>query len=147
MAHVELTGGCLCGAVRFRCAQPPGIVGDCFCIDCRKSSGTAHCTHVMVPADALEVSGEVTFYERPADSGNMVGRGFCGTCGSALYSTNAGMPHLAFLRASALDDPDMVAPQITLYASRAPAWAHVDRSRPVFDAMPPDPAAAMAREA
>ncbi|MGX1306405.1 hypothetical protein AB7M35_001125 [Amorphus suaedae] len=145
MESVDLTGGCLCGAVRFRCSAQPEIVGDCFCIDCRKSSGTAHCTHVMVSADALEVSGDVTFYERAADSGNMVRRGFCGTCGSPLYSTNAGIPHLAFLRASALDDPDLVAPQMTVYASRAPGWAHVDRSRPVFDTMPEAPPAAFAQ--
>lgn len=133
----ELTGGCLCGVVRYTSSAAPGMVGDCYCVDCRKSSGTSHCTHAVVPADALTVSGEVKFHDRPADSGNMVSRGFCPVCGSAIYSTNSAMPGMAFIRASSLDDPDLIAPQMTVYASRAPQWARLDPAGPVFDTMPP----------
>ena len=62
----------------------------------------------MVPAAGFEVSGNVTFYEWPADSGNMIGRGFCAACGSPVCSKNAGMPDLVFVGASALDDPERV---------------------------------------
>ena len=130
------TGGCLCGAVRFESTVSPQVVGHCHCVDCRKSSGTGHCTHIAIPEDAFTVSGEVRFYDRPADSGNMVSRGFCPACGSPIYSTNSGFPGMVFPRASSLDDPDVVTPQLVVYASRAPAWDHVDPTLPSFAEMP-----------
>ncbi len=54
-------GGCLRGAVRYRSAADAQIVAHCYCVDCRKSSGTGHCTHLVVPEDAFTVSGEVRF--------------------------------------------------------------------------------------
>jgi len=130
------SGSCLCGAVRFICTAAPQVVGHCYCTDCRKSSGTGHCTHLVVPAEAFKVTGSVTFYDRPADSGNIVSRGFCGTCGSPIYSTNSGMPGMVFPRASVLDDPDVAKPQMIVYASRAPSWDHLDSALPAFATMP-----------
>ena len=93
-------GGCLCGAVRYQSKADPQVVGHCYCVDCRKTSGTGHCTHIGVPADGFSVTGEVRFFDKPADSGNVVSRGFCPTCGSAVYSTNSAMSGLVFPRAS-----------------------------------------------
>jgi hypothetical protein len=94
------SGGCLCGAVRFTSTAEPMFVGHCHCVDCRKSSGTGHSTHLLVPESDFSVTGSVTFYDHPADSGNVVSRGFCGTCGSPIYSRNSGMPGVVFPRAS-----------------------------------------------
>lgn len=128
----KLEGGCLCGAVRYSALGPPMIVGNCYCVDCRKSSGTSYCTHVAVGADGFELTGEVSRFDKAADSGNVVTRCFCGTCGSAVYSTNSGMPGMTFVRASSLDDLDAIEPQMTVYASRAPKWAQIDESKPVY---------------
>lgn len=130
------TGGCLCGAVRFKCTEDPQLVGHCHCVDCRKSSGTGHCTHLVVPETAFSVVGAVTFYDRAADSGNVVSRGFCGTCGSPIYSRNSAMPGVVFPRASVLDNPEVLKPQMIVYASRAPAWDHMDPTLPSFAVMP-----------
>lgn len=129
-------GGCLCGSVRYECNAEPMMAAHCHCVDCRKSSGTGHCTHIVVPKEAFSVSGTVTFYDRPADSGNMVRRGFCPTCGSAVYSTNAGMPNIVFPRASSLDDPEVAKPQMVVYSSRAPSWDLVDPQLPSFSKVP-----------
>ncbi len=129
------SGGCLCGAVRFESTADPAAVGHCHCVDCRKSSGTGHCTHVVIPEDAFSVAGEVRFYDRPADSGNNVSRGFCPNCGSPVYSRNSGMAGFVFPRASVLDDPDAVTPQMIVYTSRAPSWDVMDTELPTFDEM------------
>ena len=133
-AYIE--GGCLCGAVRYRSDDEPAVVGHCYCIDCRKASGTSHCTHVGMPEQSVGFSGNVKFYDRPADSGNMVSRGFCPDCGSAVYSRNSGMPGMVFIRASSLDDPNVVTPQMSVYASRAPDWGRPDATLPAFAEMP-----------
>jgi len=130
------TGGCLCGAVRYACSAEPGLTGHCHCLDCRRSSGSGHCTHVVVPAAALRVEGEVRLYDRPADSGNLVSRGFCPTCGAPLYSTNDGMPGMIAVRASSLDDPEVARPQVVVFASRAPSWDAVAPGLPAFPGMP-----------
>ena len=129
-------GGCLCGSVRFESRANPQAVAHCHCEDCRKSSGTGHCTHIMIPADGFTISGYVKFYDRPADSGNIISRGFCPNCGSAIYTQNSGMPGVVFPRASSLDDPNVVTPQVVVYASRAPAWDYVDQALPSFPEMP-----------
>ena len=130
------SGRCLCGAVRFESNADPVVVGHCHCVDCRKSSGTGHGTHIVLPKDALSVTGEVKFYDHPADSGNIVSRGFCPTCGCAIYSKNSGMPDMVFPRASALDDPEIAKPQFAVYASRAPSWDTIDPDLPAFPEMP-----------
>jgi hypothetical protein len=131
------SGGCLCGAVRYESSADPAMMGHCHCVDCRKSSGTGHGSHLVVPAAAVRVSGEVSAYERAADSGNMVTRSFCPVCGSAVYSTNAAMPGAIFIRASSLDDPEVFKPQVVVYASRAPSWGGIGGGLPTFDLMPP----------
>ena len=129
-------GGCLCGSVRYQSAADPQIVGQCHCVDCRKTSGTDHGTHLMTPEEGFSVSGEIKFYDRPADSGNTVSRGFCPGCGSAIYSTNSAMAGVVFVRASSLDDMEIAKPQMIVYASRAPSWSQLDPSVPTFPEMP-----------
>lgn len=80
------TGGYLCGAVRYEGSGYPVIAGHCHCTDCRKASGTGHGSHMGMMEDAFSVSGEVNFFDAPADSGNIVSRGFYPNCGSAIYS-------------------------------------------------------------
>lgn len=137
------TGECLCGQVRFRCEGEPMITGHCHCVDCRKSSGTGHCTHIALMAPDMSVEGTVKFYARPSDSGNIVRRGFCADCGSPLWSTNDSSAGAIFLRASSLDDPDMAVPQLTVYASRATKWDAPAAGLPAFAVMPPGGAEAV----
>lgn len=129
-------GGCLCEAVRYDSAVEPVVTGHCHCVDCRKSSGSGHCSHMGVPKAAVTVTGQVACYERPADSGNLVSRAFCPTCGAAVYSTNSAMPDLLFIRASSLDDPEVFKPHMIVYASRAPSWDHMDPDLKSYAEMP-----------
>ena len=132
---ISYEGGCLCGAVRYQGTEEKGG-GHCYCRDCRRSSGTSHCSHMIVPEPAFHVSGELGFYESKADSGNTISRGFCPTCGSAVYSTNSGMPGLIFVRASSLDDPEVFRPGVVVYTSRAASWSTIDPTLPSFDKNP-----------
>ncbi len=132
----KFTGSCLCGNVSFEGDDPQGG-GHCYCNDCRRASGTSHCSHMIAQESAFSISGEMRFFDSPADSGNIVSRGFCPTCGSALFSRNSAMPGMVFVRASSLDDPDVFSPQMTVYASRAPSWSHPDSGLTTFPEMPP----------
>jgi hypothetical protein len=133
------SGGCLCGAIRYISSADPAVAGHCQCVDCRKSSGSGHCSHLAVPRDAVTTTGTATEYSRPADSGHIVRRAFCPTCGAPLYSRNDAMPEMIFIRASSLDDPEVFKPQMVVFASRAPSWDCMDRALPTFATMPEMP--------
>jgi hypothetical protein len=91
---------------------------------------------MIVPEAAFNITGDVRFFDKPADSGNMISRGFCPVCGSPIYSRNSGVPGMLFVRASSLDDPQGFRPQMVVYTNRAAAWDHMDPSLPRFAAMP-----------
>ncbi|NKB49830.1 MAG: hypothetical protein GKS02_10785 [Alphaproteobacteria bacterium] len=88
---------------------------------------------------ATQVSGIYLLPQRhiSCSTGNMVSRGFCPTCGSAIHSTNSGMPDLAFPRASSLDDLEVFQPQLIVYAERDASWDKMDPDLPAFEGMPP----------
>ncbi len=130
------TGGCLCGKVRYQGSEPRGG-GHCHCLDCRRSSGTGHCSHMVVPKAAFKVEGEMRFYDSPTDSGNRVSRGFCPHCGSPVYSKNSAMQDMVFVRASSLDDPEVFQPQMVVYTKRELSWNKLDAALPSFESMPP----------
>jgi len=131
------SGGCLCGAVRYESTAVPVVCGHCHCEDCRRSSGTGHCSHVGLPEAAVTLTGAVSAFDKPADSGNMVTRAFCPTCGAATHSFNSAMAGMIFLRASSLDDPEVFQPQLIVYTAKAPSWDHMDASLTAFEGMPP----------
>lgn len=134
---IPFQGGCLCGAVRYECAAEPLVAGHCHCNDCRKASGTGHSSHLAAPEHAVTITSEAKLYDKPADSGNVVGRAFCPTCGSPVYSLNSGMAGLIFIRASSLDDPEIFKPQMVVYTGRAASWDHIAPGLPAFEGEAP----------
>ena len=131
-----LTGGCECGAIRYECTAEPIMGGHCHCRSCRSSSGTGHSSHLMVPKAAVTISGDLTFYERAADSGNAIRRAFCPNCGTPLYGASSGWPDMLTLRAGSLDDPELFHPAMIVYAEAAPSWDHMDPALPRSPRMP-----------
>ena len=86
---------------------------------------------------AVTISGETKVFDKPSDSGNMIGRVFCPTCGSIVYATNSAAPQALFLRASSLDDPEGFQPQMVVFTASGPSWDTLDPALPQFEAMPP----------
>ena len=89
----DRTGGCACGAIRFKITAPLMSVGVCHCTDCQKASGGAPNYVALAPAAGLEVvKGEPRTYVRKGDSGQDVGRVFCADCGTPLWSIPPSAP-------------------------------------------------------
>ncbi len=51
----ELTGGCLCGHVRYSANADPVFVGVCHCTHCQRQTGTAFSVLVGVPKPAMSI--------------------------------------------------------------------------------------------
>ena len=132
-----ITGGCLCGAVRYESRAEPITARMCWCRFCQYiAAGNAAVSACFLTA-RMKISGETRDYQSVADSGNTMHRRFCPTCGVHLFSQAEARPHLIFVRAGTLDDPNMVKPAATIWAAKAPAWACIDASLPAFEGQPP----------
>jgi len=131
-----IAGGCLCGAVRFVGDADPQFQVKCYCADCRRTNGAGHAAMMGFQDGATSFKDEAREFCSKADSGNGVIRAFCPTCGSGLYAHNGGMPDMIFVRASALDDPNLFSPQMGVRAARAPAWDAVAGGLPAFATAP-----------
>ncbi|MFO1071764.1 MAG: GFA family protein [Geminicoccaceae bacterium] len=100
--HVPVTGGCLCGAVRFASGEPPVQGFYCHCGICRKSYGGLYQATVKFTASAFAFTrGRPRYYR----SSGFARRGFCAACGSPLVFRYAGNPATWVLIGS-LDHPE-----------------------------------------
>ena len=138
------TGGCLCRAVRYSISADPLITRACWCRVCQYIGAGSGTVNVCFPSEALKVTGEVRDYRLVADSGSVMHRRFCPACGVHLFTASEARPHLLFVRAGTLDDPEIVRPAMTIWTVSAPSWACFDERIPKVDRQPPPPQAAPA---
>lgn len=134
---MEITGGCLCGSVRYRATAPPITTRACWCRLCQYLGAGSATVNVCFRTDAISVSGETHDYQSVAESGNVMHRRFCPKCGTPLFSEAEARPHLIFVRAGTLDDPEIAKPSATIWTSSAPTWACIDESIPQIERQPP----------
>lgn len=122
--------------MRYSGDADPRFQAKCYCTDCRRTSAAGHAAMMGFTANAVRITGELKEFHSKADSGADVTRAFCPTCGSGIWSCNAAMPGLIFLRASTLDDPSLFSLQTIVWAARAPAWDPVNPGVPAFAERP-----------
>ncbi len=120
MPDLPLTGGCLCGSVRFEVTEPLELATYCHCTRCQRRSGTAASASALVPRRALRVlSGEelVRCWQPPDGSAKC----FCSACGAHLWARREpDGPH--FVRLGAFDGDPGVRPSSRQYVAYAAAW-------------------------
>lgn len=133
---MENTGGCACGAIRFRVTAPFIATGACHCTDCQKASGGGPNYVALVPKGALEVTGgEAKYYIRKGDSGGEARRAFCPDRGTPLWSEPEHLPFIP-VKTGALDEGADLKPAMHIYTKSAPAWHVIDSTLPCFPRAP-----------
>lgn len=131
------TGGCACGAVRYRITDAPVFENECQCRDCQRVTGTGHGSYLTFPDKRnVTLDGVAQQWSVAADNGNAKTHAFCAMCGSPVYLTFGAMPDLFTVHAGSLDDPGRFRPQIVTYHSRGFAWDFLDPALPRCDRMP-----------
>src|SRR3954470_19292175 len=106
----RLTGGCLCGDVRFVASGAPFRVGLCHCLDCRKHHGALFGASAIFPQDAVTVEGE---------TGDFGGRHFCPRCGSSVFARSGDETEVYL---GSLDAPNQLMPTYEFGTVRREAW-------------------------
>ena len=101
-----LTGGCQCGAVRYRITAAPVKPHICHCRMCQKASGAAFMAFAETDLSSFEwTRGEPAWFR----SSEAVERGFCAACGTSLHFRYVGSDRLDVSLAS-LDEPNAIVP-------------------------------------
>ena len=118
----NLTGGCACGAIRYKIDEEPEYSFNCHCRKCQKATGNGHAPAFGVPLNRTELSGEISYFQQKSDSGSSTHSGFCGTCGSPVLSKSDRFADRLYFYAATLDEPSQFKPQFVVFGEAAQPW-------------------------
>lgn len=113
---MNLSGQCLCGAVRYTFSGEPQFVFLCHCRDCQRSGGSLTHFGVMVAESGFNRHGTVSAYTKDGDAGRKITREFCPICGSGINNRLEVAPGMIVIKGGTLDNPNRVTPTFELYA-------------------------------
>lgn len=117
----EITGGCLCGGVRFALSEPPTAAGYCHCTRCQRRTGTSQSAQARIEAATFTLTAGADLVRgwQPPDDG--FEKCFCAECGAHVFSRRDGQPHMS-VRMSAFDADPGVRPTWRTFVAYAAAW-------------------------
>jgi hypothetical protein len=127
-------GKCLCGDIEFQAEEVPGMVFNCHCTRCRKSTGSAFATQVFAQRSSLKfIKGKdkLTEYE---STGGM--RTFCSKCGSRLMNYGKGDVDYLSVAISSIEEPNKLRPNADCFLSTKLDWCEKDKGIESFDEFP-----------
>jgi hypothetical protein len=106
----------------------PFDLGDCHCIDCRRSAGAPYVTWGSVPRPDLVVTkGEP---RKVAHAARI--RSFAACCGTHLFFEDTKDSEIIDVTIASLDDPASFAPQKVIWLEDKLPWVVIDESLPRF---------------
>jgi len=123
--------------VTFTVAAAPVAMVQCHCKDCQRVSGTGHTSNARFRSEDVSLKGETKAYTVKADSGNIITRHFCPTCGSRLYNENSSRPSMMNMHVGSFEDHTWYEPQWIVYKKGQPAWDTARADIPAYETMPP----------
>jgi len=125
--------------VRYRIDAEPIAARTCWCRACQYIGAGSATVNVVFPSEAVHIEGPVGDYVNKADSGSVMHRRFCSSCGTPVTIQSEARPHFLAVRAGTLDEPEIGKPALTIWTSMAPSWACIDACLPQDEGQPPPP--------
>ena len=132
----NITGGCLCGQVRYTITAEPTRSFVCHCRDCQHATGSSFAAGMSFPSESVSIQDDLKSFGMPGGSGQILHRRFCPNCGSGVFVQSVARPGSMALMAGTLDDPTVFAPAIEVFCEDAQPWVHAGSERPRFPKMP-----------
>lgn len=134
MGHQTLTGGCLCGQVRYTAVGETLRFYHCHCSRCRRATGTGHASNLFLTGTLTWDRGaECIKRFTPPDAGRFTNT-FCTHCGARLPRSGAGSS-MVMIPAGSLDGEPDLQPQARIHQASRAGWSCTDEL-PVFEANP-----------
>ena len=131
VSFVPMTGGCNCGALRFRMESAPIITHCCHCLMCQKVSGSAFRVNAMIETDRLTVTQGTPESFHGAGSLKVVR---CAACGFALWSHHPRLGEaIAFVGVGMLDQGERLSPEAHYFTRSKHPWVRLPDGVPAFE--------------
>lgn len=127
-----LTGGCLCGGIRYRITGPRRDVINCHCENCRRTHGhiAAYTSVLQSDLDLIEAQSLQWYHDESPDTY----RGFCNRCGASLFwDARDGLGKMA-VAAGSLDRSGGLKTIGHVYVGEAAEYYEIDDGLPQFTA-------------
>lgn len=116
-----LTGGCLCGSVRYEISEPLVSAAYCHCTRCQRRTGAAASAQARVAPGSLRVvQGEELVREWAPEDGWP--KAYCSACGGALWSRSPIEDDLFSVRLGTFDTDPGIRPQWRQFVAYAAPW-------------------------
>ena len=114
-----IEGGCFCGEVRYQIEDGDYDAGHCHCTMCRRTSGAAYVSWLVVPKDRFKYTGaEPTLLQSSAHGR----RYFCAACGTPVVCLVDSHPDNVDITVGSLDAPDAIVPSFEFYTDTKLPW-------------------------
>jgi hypothetical protein len=133
---MTITGGCLCGQLRYEARGEPDGMGFCYCADCRKASGSGFIPFMGFAANALTITGRTHQFHSPAMRGGSATRNSCPDCCGLVFGGIHGVHDSHTIYAGSLDDPAHFTPTLAIFVRDKPDWVAMPEGLTVFETMP-----------
>jgi hypothetical protein len=133
----KMTGGCMCGAVRYEVIGEPFAVTYCHCLSCRKHNGGP----VVALAGFKKEQLKFTKNERKIyESSPGVGRAFCENCGTPLTWEGDGgeLGQIFEMHISTFDNPDILIPTAHAFEPERIPWFEIADNLPRYQGFAED---------
>lgn len=125
----ELSGGCLCGDVRFLAIGQIKRVSACYCGQCRRQNGGGPFYGVELQGELrVENSDSLQWYA----SSEKARRAFCGRCGSSLFWKANHDPSYFDVSLGTIDDTRHISLDAHIFVDNCPSYITVDKTVPLF---------------
>ena len=124
---MPITGGCMCGAVRYEATEPPQEVGYCHCRMCQKWAGNVFKAYAEFRDAAFRITqGEPKFHKSSA----WLERGFCASCGTQVFDRYLKGSDRVNVAIGSLDHPEDWPPSIHWGVESQIPWLTIDDDLP-----------------
>jgi hypothetical protein len=129
-----LTGGCLCGAIRYEISADGGEVVDyCHCRQCRAASGAPVLPWIQVPPASFRLTAGAA---KGFASSTHATRWFCPECGGQIYMTDINDKSVG-VTLGTLDDANLVQPTVHGWTDARLRWFDTTDDLPRYPEYPP----------
>jgi len=136
MTTEKLTGGCLCGAVRFEVSGEVRTFLHCHCHRCRKATGTGHASNLILKPDTVTwLSGEDRMATYKVPDAARFRTVFCTVCGSPLPRIAPDLS-VALVPAGSLDHEPVARPVGRIFWDSRARWSCDQSDLPVWPEYP-----------
>src|SRR3954451_21347682 len=117
-----VTGGCVCGGVRYEVTEPFVSANYCHCTRCQRRTGTASSANARAADGSFRIVQGQELEKVWDPGGGGFRKAFCSNCGAAPYSCNPALGADVGARLGTVDGPPGIRPQKRRFADCAAVW-------------------------